>query len=1005
VLFATRCASVPSRREERLELRKLKLKPGNNLGPILTGLLLLCLFAAQGVAQRYSFRSYTQGLGNLNITCLAQDHTGYLWVGTQNGLYRYDGSQFQRFGVENGMPDRIIDNLYVGPDGTVWVGTTTGVYFERQDGKFSEIQSSARANEFTHPTGTVFTANSLGEIAVATKAGAFLLRRVRADGWTAQPMNLEGGSIASVLFGPDGSLWFGCDKDLCKLAGGKTTHLGVALSLPEEDWQNLMFARNGHLWLRGMQHAGEVTPDGSHFIPHDLPGSLVSEPYPVLTEDAQGRVLTAVGASLALWENDHWRIVSNHNGLSQYEIQHLFVDREGSVWMGVVGHGLMRWVGEDRWEGYTAADGLNDDLVWAIQRDHQGRLWIGTESGLDWIPAGSNTPKAWNAPGVQATRADALEVSADGAIWAGSGSQAGNLIRIDPKALSAKQWKVPTVYGILGNGPHCIWVATINGLYSIDPIEPDKGPQLVVDPAFLTSHQRVTDMSLDPKGHLWVTSDQGLLLKDESGWHRIDPGQSGAFPDLIAADWNGNLWAAGPSQDLMRIRVSGYKVVEAEHIGRPPILSQEVVSLVVDHRGWLWVGQDAGVTVYDGKRWRSFTQDDGLIWNDTDSFSISEDRDGSMWIGTSGGLSHLIAPQAAVAGSAPAPAFSEVTYGGTTVTDGSSVKWGSNTLSISMASLSFKDTNDIGIRYRLVGEQGGGWEDSHEMTVRFRRLSPGSYRFEVAAVNATGTIVSPVASLSFRIVPLWWQNRYMQAGVALLVILIVVGTWRRRVRQLLRQKRHLEEAVRLRTIDLEREKTELVRTREQMRHFAEHDGLTGLWNHRIIVERLRGEVDRSLRDGTPLSIILVDLDHFKGINDMYGHMAGDQALKETGAIFHRAVRSYDWVGRYGGEEFLLILPGSALEGASLRAEELRALLQKAQMGEGEGAFNVTASFGVASGFPTNYEAMIQTADAALYRAKNKGRNCVMGTEIGSKDSRVPAQPLRPVTIATGDNRN
>jgi len=201
------------------------------------------------------------------------------------------------------------------------------------------------------------------------------------------------------------------------------------------------------------------------------------------------------------------------------------------------------------------------------------------------------------------------------------------------------------------------------------------------------------------------------------------------------------------------------------------------------------------------------------------------------------------------------------------------------------------------------------------------------------------------------------------------------------VGQLVRQKRQLEEAVKDRTKDLEKEKTELVRTREQMRHFAEHDGLTGLWNHRIIVERLRGEVDRSMRDGSPMALILADLDHFKHINDAMGHVSGDMTLRETGAIFQRAVRSYDWVGRYGGEEFLLILPGSSLEAARDRAEHLRKLLESATLGEGERKFSVTASFGVAAGFPTNYEEMIQIADAALYRAKNNGRNCVVAAEI------------------------
>ena len=159
-------------------------------------------------------------------------------------------------------------------------------------------------------------------------------------------------------------------------------------------------------------------------------------------------------------------MVTERNGLSRFEIQDLFVDREGSVWIGEVGHGLKRWVGQDRWEGYTAADGLSDDLVWDTARDHQGRFWIATESGLDWIPAGGVNPKAWPQPGIQTHRAGALEVSADGAIWLGT--TAGGLVRIDPKTLAGTQWKVPEVFELLADRKNRIWAATSNGLYEVD---------------------------------------------------------------------------------------------------------------------------------------------------------------------------------------------------------------------------------------------------------------------------------------------------------------------------------------------------------------------------------------------------------------------------------------------------------------------------------------------------------------------------------------------------------
>ena len=184
---------------------------------------------------------------------------------------------------------------------------------------------------------------------------------------------------------------------------------------------------------------------------------------------------------------------------------------------------------------------------------------------------------------------------------------------------------------------------------------------------------------------------------------------------------------------------------------------------------------------------------------------------------------------------------------------------------------------------------------------------------------------------------------------------------------------------------LQQEKLELVRESDRMRHHAEHDGLTGLWNHRMIVDSLRKEMIRSHREGMPLSVILADVDHFKKVNDTFGHLAGDLVLKEIGTVLSRALRSYDCIGRYGGEEFLMILPNCGLESALIRAEQLREAVQSARVMDGETLLRVTASFGVASAFPLDYEAeaVIRAVDAALYRAKSRGRNCVIPAEMDS----------------------
>ncbi|MGH9519088.1 MAG: ligand-binding sensor domain-containing protein, partial [Terriglobales bacterium] len=174
---------------------------------------MLLGLAASCAAQRYSFREYRSGLENLNITGIAQDRTGFLWAGTENGLYRYDGVQFLNFGSAQGLTGHTIQNLFVGPDGTLWVGTSAGIFFERKDGNFAEVKPPPGEEHFSVRAGTTFAANQSGTVIAATRRGAVLLRRTGDDYWIAEPMQLAGNRIRSVFFAPGGALWYGCDND------------------------------------------------------------------------------------------------------------------------------------------------------------------------------------------------------------------------------------------------------------------------------------------------------------------------------------------------------------------------------------------------------------------------------------------------------------------------------------------------------------------------------------------------------------------------------------------------------------------------------------------------------------------------------------------------------------------------------------------------------------------------------------------------------------------------
>jgi two-component system, cell cycle response regulator len=163
---------------------------------------------------------------------------------------------------------------------------------------------------------------------------------------------------------------------------------------------------------------------------------------------------------------------------------------------------------------------------------------------------------------------------------------------------------------------------------------------------------------------------------------------------------------------------------------------------------------------------------------------------------------------------------------------------------------------------------------------------------------------------------------------------------------------------------------------EELRRLAVTDGLTQVHNHRYFQERLREEFRRAQRYDESLSLILVDLDHFKGINDAHGHGAGDRVLREVAASLQHSVRETDLVARYGGEEFAVLLPCTHLPGALTVAERIRKEIKELHAGP-EGALRVTASLGVSS-FPHRAilapEQLLVTADEALYRAKREGRD-------------------------------
>jgi diguanylate cyclase (GGDEF)-like protein len=179
-----------------------------------------------------------------------------------------------------------------------------------------------------------------------------------------------------------------------------------------------------------------------------------------------------------------------------------------------------------------------------------------------------------------------------------------------------------------------------------------------------------------------------------------------------------------------------------------------------------------------------------------------------------------------------------------------------------------------------------------------------------------------------------------------------------------------------RILDLQ---TQLMETQEALRDQAARDPLTGIWNRKTIFDVFHRELSRTERERSQMAIVMIDIDHFGNLNNTYGHLAGDAALREFTRRMTASLRPYDSVGRYGGEEFLVLLPGCNTADGMAHAERLRGLISDVPFDTSEGRYTVTCSLGVASscgveGFDT--DTLIRAADGALYKAKRNGRNRV-----------------------------
>lgn len=324
--------------------------------------VLCSLFACAHASPWYGFQVYgiEQGLGNLSVSSSLQDRAGFIWIGTQNGLYRYEGGSFRLIGASEGMEGSSISDLKESSDGTLWVATTNGLFRKTGD-RFEKVRSFGRFPLATGDLLAVGPGDMIYAITAAGLVGAYAPASAKIEEMKFRMLaEVSAWKTRAVMADRRGTVWFACEEGLCRFDSGHVQSYGPAEGVPKGLWAKMLIDNSSTLWVRDQDRLLRKSRGEERFslVLSNLGGNTMSS---TLALDAAGRLLVPSSRGLYRFDGSRWDLL-DALGIRQNDVITILCDREGSIWLGSVGKGMARWLGYGEWEGWTQAEGLSGDV-------------------------------------------------------------------------------------------------------------------------------------------------------------------------------------------------------------------------------------------------------------------------------------------------------------------------------------------------------------------------------------------------------------------------------------------------------------------------------------------------------------------------------------------------------------------------------------------------------------------------------------------------------------------
>ncbi len=955
------------------------------------------------------------------VSTLFQDRQGAVWVGTQNGLARFDPAtdDFTRYAPPPGpAAQRIIKAIVSDGAGGMWLATWGGLqHFDPASGKFTVyLHDPNKPDSLASNDLNALALDQRGGLWAATWPGGldylppgasgFVHRRIdRADAPDPK-LNI----VRALHFGPERMLWIGTESGLVRWDAGAPWETRRRLASPATRVTYLYGVGDGAVWA-GTLAAGLLRygPDDAAPVQYvhraNDSNSLPSDNIRAVMQDRGGMLWIGSftdGVSVVNLNSRGFRRyipfdVEAHNLRPDNSLKYIEGGPDGRLWLASnSGLSLFDPHSGEVARTWRAAPGkagaLSNDIVYSLHQQPGGPLWVGTSAGLNRLDDPAKPFQVIHFGNVGADFINTIAPGANGVLWLGTGVQA---IRYD------------TLHGSWTN-------------YAPDPADPASRS--------VTSTTAIVE---DTRGRVWMGSEWnggGLDLLDQASGKfrhlRHDPADPASLSDdnvsALYQDPQGRLWA-GTAKGLDQIVSAADGAIRFRRYDGPgSVGAHKILAMRSDASGQLWLSTAGGLLRLDpdsGKASR-YTSADGL----SEGFTVGAAYaapDGTLYFSGVKGMTGVTPALVRRTSVPPQVAITDIGVFNRSLKDGRldpgvaldgpvtapralTLAVQESVFSIEFAALHFTDPAHNSYAYRLHGfDRDWVQADAAHRTATYTNLDPGTYRFEVKAANNRGVWNDTPASMTVTILPPWWKTWWLRLALAALALWLLGAAYQARVRHLTRRQAQLQAMVAARTRELEDSNARLAA-------LSSTDGLTGISNRRGFDDAIENEWRRAARNGYSLALAMLDVDHFKSYNDLYGHQAGDECLRTVAALIAtHGRRTGDLVARYGGEEFALLAPETgadrALQVARCICEALEALALPhagspygvvtisigvaamvpaesggaqsgtSQAGPEDGTAKVNTTQGGTS--PRAHPAdLIWSADRALYRAKVEGRN-------------------------------